>query len=154
MASDDKTPEGFSLKRWSRRKLEATREAAAAEMPAPAPSVTGPVAQPPAASATGAPGATPAAEVPTLPPIEALTSESDFAAFMHPKVDEGLRRQALKKLFTDPRSDVAFRPMDPITIYLKRLEGRPVRVFTGFVEAAALLHDVDKLLPDRLWQRI
>jgi len=106
MADDDKTPQGFSLKRWSHRKIEATREAATAETPAPAPSVSGPVATP-------GPAMVPAAE-PALPPVESLTSESDFAAFMRPKVDEGLRRQALKKLFADPH----FNVMDGLDVYI------------------------------------
>jgi hypothetical protein len=76
------------LKRWSRRK----RASAAA-----APSVA-PAAQPPA----------------ELPPVEALDFESDFAAFMHAKVDERVRRLALKKLFGDPR----FNVMDGLDIYI------------------------------------
>jgi murein DD-endopeptidase MepM/ murein hydrolase activator NlpD len=41
-----------------------------------------------------------------------------------------------KRMFTTPNSKglTAFSPMDPITIYLKRLRGRPVRVFTGFLD--------------------
>jgi murein DD-endopeptidase MepM/ murein hydrolase activator NlpD len=35
------------------------------------------------------------------------------------------------RMFTDP---AIFRPMDPITIYLERLKGHPVRVFTGFLD--------------------
>lgn len=31
-------------------------------------------------------------------------------------------------------SHAAFFPMDPVTIYLQRLKGRPVRVFTGFLD--------------------
>ena len=77
------------LKRWSRRK----RAAAVA-----APSVP-PAAQPPPAE---------------LPPVEALDFESDFAAFMHAKVDERVRRLALKKLFGDPR----FNVMDGLDIYI------------------------------------
>ena len=37
-----------------------------------------------------------------VPPVESLTPESDFTAFMQPKVKEELRRAALKKLFQDP----------------------------------------------------
>ena len=44
----------------------------------------------------------PEAPAPTVPPVESLTPESDFAAFMNPKVKEELRRLALKKLFSDP----------------------------------------------------
>jgi murein DD-endopeptidase MepM/ murein hydrolase activator NlpD len=38
------------------------------------------------------------------------------------------------KRFTTPSSGVAFHPMDPITIYLERLAGFPVRVFTGYLD--------------------
>ena len=46
---------------------------------------------------------------PALPPVESLTSESDFSSFMHPKVGDALRRVALKKLFNDPH----FNTPDP-----------------------------------------
>src|SRR5262245_63478939 len=39
---------------------------------------------------------------PELPPVDKLTPESDFSGFMHPKVQDALRRAALKKLFDDP----------------------------------------------------
>lgn len=64
------------LSRWSRRKLE---EADAPAAPAPAK----PEAAPP----------------PELPPVDQLAFDSDYRGFLHPKVDEALRRQALKKLF-------------------------------------------------------
>ena len=51
---------------------------------------------------------------PTLPPVESLTPESDFAGFMHPKVKEELRRLALKKLFSDPH----FNTMDGLDTYI------------------------------------
>ena len=37
-----------------------------------------------------------------MPPLESLTADSDFTPFMSPKVSEGLRRQALRKLFHSP----------------------------------------------------
>jgi hypothetical protein len=37
-----------------------------------------------------------------LPPVDKLTPQSDFSPFMHPKVQDSLRRLALKKLFSDP----------------------------------------------------
>ncbi len=43
---------------------------------------------------------------PPVPPVESLTPESDFRAFMQPKVKEELRRAALKKLFQDPHFNV------------------------------------------------
>jgi hypothetical protein len=78
------------LSRWSRRKRAAEQPAAEAKPPAPA-------------------GAPPA----ELPPIESLTPESDFSAFMHEQVDERLRRAALKKLFSDP----AFNVVDGLDDY-------------------------------------
>lgn len=76
------------LQRWSRRKRAAAAGGAAL----------------PAASAPR----------PVLPALESVTFESDFKAFMHAKVDEGLRRAALRKLFSDPR----FNVMDGLDIYI------------------------------------
>jgi hypothetical protein len=53
------------------------------------------------------------APLPPLPPIGELTIDSDYAGFFHPKVDEKLRRAALRKLFTDPR----FNVMDGLDVY-------------------------------------
>lgn len=88
MARDD---EHF-LARWSRRKGDAVSEARA---PAPAA-----VAQDPAA--------------PVLPDPASLTFESDFKAFMHAKVEERVKRAALKKLFADPH----FNVMDGLDVYI------------------------------------
>jgi hypothetical protein len=49
-----------------------------------------------------------------LPPLDSLTFESDFKAFMHAKVEEGVKRAALKKLFSDPR----FNVMDGLDTYI------------------------------------
>jgi hypothetical protein len=51
---------------------------------------------------------------PELPAIESLKFESDFGAFMQAKVDQGIRRAALKKLFSDPR----FNIMDGLDVYI------------------------------------
>jgi hypothetical protein len=53
------------------------------------------------------------APAPQLPPVDKLTPESDFTGFMHPKVDDALRRVALKKLFRDPH----FNLPDPYEAY-------------------------------------
>jgi Protein of unknown function (DUF3306) len=85
MATEDK--EAF-LNRWSRLKKEQKEEQKAVpakdERPAP-----------------------------TLPPVDKLTPESDFSGFMHPKVEDALRRVALKKLFSDPHFNVP----DPYEAY-------------------------------------
>ena len=51
---------------------------------------------------------------PELPSIDKLTPESDFSPFMHPKVEDALRRVALKKLF---RGDPHFNRPDPFEPY-------------------------------------
>jgi hypothetical protein len=43
---------------------------------------------------------------PPLPALDKLTPESDFTPFMHPKVEDALRRAALKKLFNDPHFNI------------------------------------------------
>jgi len=48
-----------------------------------------------------------------LPPVDKLTPESDFSPFMNPKVEDALRRVALKKLFSDPH----FNLPDPYEAY-------------------------------------
>lgn len=86
------TPEEF-LSRWSRRKREAREEAL--KPPAPATPAT-------------------ADEPPPLPPVEELGINSDYRGFLHPKVDETLRRAALKKMFSDPH----FNVMDGLDVYI------------------------------------
>ena len=48
-----------------------------------------------------------------LPPVDKLTPESDFTPFMQPKVEDALRRAALKKLFNDPHFNIP----DPFEAY-------------------------------------
>ncbi len=71
------------LSRWSRRKQEA-RERLPQE----------------------APKAADATPLPELPPLDKLNFESDFKGFMDARVDEAVRRIALKKLFSDPRFNI------------------------------------------------
>jgi hypothetical protein len=73
------------LRRWSRRKHQAAAQKPVAPNPAP-----------------------------QLPPLDSLTFESDFKAFMHSKVEESVKRAALKKLFSDPR----FNVMDGLDTYI------------------------------------
>ena len=82
------------LSRWSRLKQQARDE-------------------PPAEPRPETP-ADPKAPPPELPPVEGLTIDSDFRGFLHPKVDENLRRTALKKLFSNPQ----FNVMDGLDIYI------------------------------------
>ena len=61
-----------------------------------------PAAQPPAERGTA------------VAPVESLTHDSDFSAFLQPQVEEALKRAALKKLFCDPR----FNVMDGLDTYI------------------------------------
>jgi hypothetical protein len=49
-----------------------------------------------------------------LPPVDELTIDSDFSGFFHPKVGEDVRRNALRKLFSDPH----FNVMDGLDTYI------------------------------------
>jgi hypothetical protein len=51
---------------------------------------------------------------PQLPAIDSLSFESEFKDFMHSKVEESVKRAALKKLFADPR----FNVMDGLDTYI------------------------------------
>jgi hypothetical protein len=122
MTTDDSSPRGFSLRRWSQRKLEATRTGRA-RAPDAAASVPGDAPPPPSAAAVAAatpPSATPVAsgapaqDAPPLPPVESLTIDSDFSPFLAPQVDETVKLRALKKLFRDPR----FNVMDGLDTYI------------------------------------
>lgn len=116
-ADQDQRPDRrFSLRRWSNRKLAAANagESPLAHLPAetvtPAPAET-------VTAVTAAPQAliTPAPhDEPLLPAVDTLTFDSDFSAFMQPRVAETVKREALKKLFADPR----FNVMDGLDTYI------------------------------------
>jgi Protein of unknown function (DUF3306) len=101
------------LSRWSRLKraqAESTDAASAVLPVAPG--------QPPATATATAATTTPQAAgegvMPSLPSIESLTMESDYAQFFQAKVPESLRRAAVKKLFADPH----FNIMDGLDTYI------------------------------------
>ena len=115
MATDEKK-EAF-LDRWSRLKQESVQEKKE-EAPTPAPT-------------------------PSLPPVDKLTPESDFTGFMHPKVEDALRRVALKKLFSDPHFNVA----DPFEAYSGDwTAGEPIpeEMLAALNQAKRLLFDEKK----------
>ncbi|MDQ6621570.1 MAG: DUF3306 domain-containing protein [Pseudomonadota bacterium] len=117
---DDGQPSGFSLRRWSARKVQ-SRQQPAPEPSSPAPQpIHGNEFETPseivghspeiAARAESAPIGAPEA----LPPIDTLTLESDFTPYMSDQVAEPLKRLALKKLFSDPH----FNLMDGLDVYI------------------------------------
>ena len=80
---------------------------------------------------------------PALPPVDELTPESDFSGFMHPKVEDALRRVALKKLFRDPHFNVP----DPFEAYSGDWTGgEPIseEMLATLNQARTLLFDKDK----------
>jgi hypothetical protein len=81
------TDEGDFLRRWSRRKRQAKVD--------PQPKVV-------------------EAKAADLPPVESLTFDSDFAAYLRSNVEESVKRAALKKLLHDPR----FNVMDGLDTYI------------------------------------
>ena len=82
--------------------------------------------------------ADPKAPAPELPPLDKLTFDSDYRDFFHPKVDEGLRRAALKKLFSDPR----FNVMDGLDVYIddySKNDPIPPEMLAGLKQAQNIL---------------
>jgi hypothetical protein len=53
-------------------------------------------------------------EAQPLPPVESLSLASDFKPFLAEKVDEAVKRAALRKLFADPH----FNVMDGLDTYI------------------------------------
>ena len=81
--------------------------------------------------------------MPVLPPVDKLTPESDFTGFMHPKVEDALRRVALKKLFSDPHFNVP----DPFEAYSGDWTvGEPIseEMLATLNQARTLLFDKDE----------
>jgi hypothetical protein len=101
---EDKPLDEPFLSRWSRRKLAAKDEAPAAAEPTTDPSPA------PAAAASAA----------GTPPREAVSAEAapiyspEYQQFFDPRVEEKLRRAALKKVFSEPQ----FNVMDGLDIYI------------------------------------
>ena len=85
---------------------------------------------------------------PELPPVEKLTFDSDYRAFFHPKVDEDVRRAALKKLFSDPR----FNVMDGLDVYIddySKTEPIPPAMLAGLRQAQKILEWAKGLDPEK-----
>ncbi len=102
--------EGF-LQRWSRRKQGIDRddeEPNAADHEQAAPSAEDPVDGPDEALAADS-EAEPEPEPPgdeDMPPLESIDEGGSVAAFFSPRVSEGLRQAALRRLFRQPKYNV------------------------------------------------
>ena len=113
-------PEGGEsfLGRWSRIKTETREAGPTPDAPAPAKVDDSPA--------------------PDLPPIDQLTLDSDFSGFFHPKVDENLRRSALRKLFSEPH----FNVMDGLDTYIddySKTEPLPAAMLASLKQAQRIL---------------
>lgn len=102
------------LSRWLRRKSEAKAAVSLDEPPQLAESVAPSSTEGVLVQAEPVETGAAAVEPEPLPPVESLTPDSDFAAFMRPGVDPSLKRQAFKKLMEDPR----FNVMDGLDVYI------------------------------------
>lgn len=90
VAGDTELEDGHFLRRWSRRKLQASEEQQPAPQPSPPQGQTG---------GEAAEGAEPALTDADMPPLESITEDSDVSGFLSPQVSEELRRLALRRLF-------------------------------------------------------
>lgn len=129
----NESSDGF-LSRWARRKAQvqsgATERIDEVSPPVPAPtSAAGPPEGTPcsvgaatdsAPAIAASPDVPESAPLPTLADVAALTRDSDYARFVQPGVDAGVKNAALKKLFSDPH----FNVMDGLDTYIDDY-GRP-----------------------------
>lgn len=99
--------DGF-LNRWSRLKSESK------DRPAPPPA---------APEAAAAPVETVTEIPPELPPIDSLTKESNFSAFLQAGVPEDLRRAALSKLWS---SDPMFTQPEVFDLHMEDYNAHPL----------------------------
>jgi hypothetical protein len=89
-----------------------------------------------------------ASPAPALPPVDELTPESEFSGFMHPKVEDALRRVALKKLFRDPH----FNAPDPFEPFSGDWTvGEPIseELMASLNQARTLLFDKEQKKEDK-----
>lgn len=98
------------LRRWSRLKTEARDNEARTNMEPDGAPRTPSEPQPEGAQERDAMQA----QRPIVPPVDTLDIDSDYRPFFHPKIEEGVRRAALKKLFSDPH----FNIMDGLDVYI------------------------------------
>ena len=109
---------GGFLSRWARRKEQVRTGVAVA----PEPMVAVPVVVAPGACMVAdaevpvveEPPVAESEPLPTMADVALLTRESDYSRFVSPGIDEGVKRAAMKKLFTDPH----FNVMDGLDTYI------------------------------------
>jgi len=75
-----------------------------------------------------------------LPPVDKLTPDADFTPFMQPKVEDALRRAALKKLFNDPHFNIP-DPFEPYSRDFNIADPIPPEMLATLNQAKVLLFD-------------
>jgi hypothetical protein len=106
---------GF-LSRWARRKEQVrTGLAVAPEPMMEVPVVVAPIESVVAKLEVPVVDEAPVTDpLPTMADVALLTRESDYSRFVSPGIDEGVKRAAMKRLFTDPH----FNVMDGLDTYI------------------------------------
>jgi len=145
-ADEERKGEESFLTRWSRLKAKSKAPEAGPPPAAPADATADAPVQ--ASSAEADTGSASEAEVEPpgdedMRPLESLTPDSDFSAFMSPRVSAGLRRQALRKLF---RSD-KFNVISELDDYIDDYRNFPA---LGDVVTADMKHAAARLLKKQL----
>ena len=161
MNREDGSDAGF-LSRWSRRKAIQARGERVPEEPArPSPVAEAVATQAPPPMAQPTPSSftqpitpdTPATPPPTLDDVAALTHDADFSRFVAPGVDDGVKRAALRKLFSDPHYNV----MDGLDTYIddyNKADPLPASMLRKMTQSAFLgLFREDDENPDLQLQR-
>ena len=142
MSSTGATRDDGFLSRWSRRKAEA-RAPRDAQLPVDTAPAVQPVADATPVDAQALEPVAPVApEAPAVPPptlddVAALTRDADFSRFVGPGVDDGVKRAALRKLFSDPH----FNVMDGLDTYIgdyNKADPLPASMLRKMTQAAVL----------------
>lgn len=126
------------LSRWSRLKSDEAARRREAPEPAPEPQ---PEEDAPAEEAGGDAGEPPGED--ELPPLEALDENSDYSAFMSPRVSGALRKQALRKLFRSQK----FNYICELDDYIDDYTSFPA---LGDIVTADMKHAAEMLLKKQL----
>lgn len=138
---EENTADEPFLARWSRLKADRASRPTDAAVPAPS---TEAATEPAHEDVQG--GSAPESLPPgddDMPAIETLGEESDFSAFMSPRVSASLRKQALRKLFRSPK----FNVISELDDYIEDYRNFPA---LGDIVTADMKHAAARLIEKQL----